>query len=110
MMAARTIRSILLGATALLAVPACSGEKKAAPDAAEIAGAVDIAAESARLNEWFSARWLEELERSPEMRTFLGDKTDYDKLDDVSDEQLELRLIELKIHRWCEPALRRRGV
>ncbi|MCA9209064.1 MAG: sigma-70 family RNA polymerase sigma factor, partial [Planctomycetales bacterium] len=31
-------------------------------------------------------------------------------LDDVSDEQLELRLIELKIHRWCEPALRRRGV
>ncbi|MGE0182753.1 MAG: DUF885 family protein [Parvularculaceae bacterium] len=88
-MAARTIRSILLGAAALLAVPACSGEKKAAPDAAEIAGAVDIAAESARLNEWFSARWLEELERSPEMRTFLGDKTDYDKLDDVSDEARE---------------------
>lgn len=49
-------------------------------------------AETARLNEWFAARWEEQLDFSPIRKTFLGRKDDYDKIDDLSerteDEQL----------------------
>ena len=45
-----------------------------AVDAAEIE-----MAETQRLNEWFAARWEEELDFSPLTRTSLGDKKDYDK-------------------------------
>jgi uncharacterized protein (DUF885 family) len=59
----------------------------AAPDATE--------AETARLNEWFAARWEEQLDFSPIRKTFLGRKDDYDKVDDMSeaaeDEQLAWR-------------------
>jgi uncharacterized protein (DUF885 family) len=57
------------------------------PDATE--------AETARLNEWFEARWEEQLDFSPIRKTFLGRKDDYDKVDDMSeaaeDEQLAWR-------------------
>ena len=59
----------------------------AAPDATE--------AETARLNEWFAARWEEQLDFSPIRKTFLGRKDDYDKVDDMSeaaeDQQLAWR-------------------
>ncbi|HLU07892.1 MAG TPA: DUF885 domain-containing protein [Woeseiaceae bacterium] len=71
-----------------VATPA-AGEPKAtsAPDATEN--------ETARLNEWFEARWEEQLDFSPVRKTFLGRKDDYDKVDDFSeaaeDEQLAWR-------------------
>ena len=43
------------------------------------------ASESARLNTWLDARFEEELRFSPLFETILGRKTDYDKIDDVSE-------------------------
>jgi uncharacterized protein (DUF885 family) len=61
--------------------------------AADSAGAPE--AETARLNEWFDARWEEQLDFSPIRKTFLGRKDDYDKIDDMSetaeDQQLAWR-------------------
>ena len=52
----------------------------------------EMAAETARINDWFDARFEEQLDFSPIRRTFLGDKQDYDKITDFSeaaqDEQL----------------------
>ena len=52
-------------------------------------------AETARLNEWFEARWEEQLDFSPIRKTFLGRKDVYDKIDVLSeaaeDEQLAWR-------------------
>lgn len=52
--------------------------------------------ETARLNEWFAARWQEQLEFSPIQKTVLGIKgEDYDEIDQMSeaaeDEQLAWR-------------------
>lgn len=55
------------------------------PVPAEVDHAEQVAAESARLNEWFEVKFLEALARSPMSQTYLGVKTDYDKWDDVSD-------------------------
>ncbi|MGD8324374.1 MAG: DUF885 domain-containing protein, partial [Gammaproteobacteria bacterium] len=41
--------------------------------------------ESARLNEWFDARYEEYLDRFPMMKTRLGRKEDYDQIDDMSE-------------------------
>ncbi|MFT3723351.1 MAG: DUF885 domain-containing protein [Hyphomonadaceae bacterium] len=43
------------------------------------------AGETARLNVWFDARNEEALDFSPMARTGLGDKKDYDKIDDMSE-------------------------
>ncbi|MDA0350315.1 MAG: DUF885 domain-containing protein [Verrucomicrobia bacterium] len=55
--------------------------------------AEEIAAKTARINEWFDARFEEQLDFNHNRRTFLGDKKDYDKVTDFSeeaqDEQLE---------------------
>lgn len=48
--------------------------------------------ETARINEWFDARWEEQLDFSPLMKTFLGRKDDYDKVDDLSEHAEEERL------------------
>jgi len=45
----------------------------------------DIEAESARLNDWFDEQFQQQLDFNPELKTRLGDKTDYDKLSDVSE-------------------------
>ena len=62
-----------------------------------------IVAESHRLNDWFKARYEEELARSPMSRTFLGMSDGMDQLDDISqtaiDEEIALAnswLIELR--------------
>ena len=62
-------------------------------------------AETARLNAWFDARNEETLKVSPMARTGLGDKRDYDKIDDMSeaaqDRSLEWRrrtVEDLKAH------------
>jgi uncharacterized protein (DUF885 family) len=43
-------------------------------------------AETTRLNAWFDARNNEALDFSPMARTGMGDKRDYDKIDDMSEE------------------------
>lgn len=58
----------------------------------QTASAQTGATETTRLNEWFAARWQEQLEFSPMQKTVLGLKDDYDQIDDFSeraeDEQL----------------------
>lgn len=43
-----------------------------------------IATASAELNDWFQGQWDKELTFSPMTQTYLGNKTDYDKWDDLS--------------------------
>jgi uncharacterized protein (DUF885 family) len=43
------------------------------------------ATETARLDEWFAARWQEQLDFSPIQKTVMGLKDDYDKIDDMSE-------------------------
>jgi uncharacterized protein (DUF885 family) len=89
----RQIVFALTGAAALAACGQQSGEKQsvspAAHDAAQDSAAAPapeaIAAETARLNEWFAARWEEELDFSPISKTFLGRKDNNDKIDDFSE-------------------------
>lgn len=89
---------VLLMGTAMLA--GCGGQETASRDAAvkqatASPAAEETAAETERLNAWFDARYEEELDFSPIARTFLGEKKDYDKIDDMSeaaaDAQLEWR-------------------
>lgn len=54
--------------------------------AAERSNAVS---ESERLNAWLDAEFEEDLAFSPQWRTQLGDKQDYDKLDDVSEAAMD---------------------
>ena len=46
--------------------------------------AADIEMETTRLNEWFEVKFEEQLAFSPIQQTFLGRKTDYGKIDDLS--------------------------
>jgi uncharacterized protein (DUF885 family) len=88
----RAIHALLL-AVALLA--ACNRDAPA-PSAAQPASATtapQAERETARLNEWFDARYEEQLDFSPLSKTQLGRKDDYDRIDDLSeaggDAQLE---------------------
>lgn len=89
-----TILLALLGATALTAcgqnntapTQSTAQETPAAPSAEE------IAAETERLNQWFAARWEEELDFSPIYKTFLGRKDNISEIDDFSEEADEAQL------------------
>tara|TARA_B110000211_G_scaffold49230_1_gene53592 strand:+ start:3097 stop:4944 length:1848 start_codon:yes stop_codon:yes gene_type:complete len=54
-----------------------------------------VASETVRLNSWFDEQYAEQLDFSPQTKTRLGDKSDYDSLNDysvaASDEQLRWR-------------------
>lgn len=84
------MRSILLATTALMLLSGCDPKPTSkVPDTAtaETATASDasaIAAETARLNEWFDTKFEEELQRSPLTLTYLGRKDKYDQVDDAS--------------------------
>jgi len=93
----------------LIATAGCAtNEETAAPAAGTEAAAVeavaspaapsaeDIAAESARLNEWFDQKFAETVARSPITQTYLGIKDNYGEWDDVSDANA---LKELEIQR-----------
>lgn len=71
-------RSMLLGVTAL----AGSGGFGTAARAAD----PTLDAETKRLNAWLDARYEEALDFSPMTRSYSGDKTDYGKIDDLSEE------------------------
>ncbi len=75
---------------------ACSDSTQvASAPAASADPAAAIAAESARLTVWLDEQFQQELDFSPEWKTSLGDKSDYDKLDNASeaeqDRQMEWR-------------------
>jgi len=87
----RNLTHLILVSTAA-ALAACSGEERApatttnaAPAESENPSGAAEQTETERLNAWFEQKWNEMLERSPERKTFLGIKTDYDKWDDESD-------------------------
>jgi uncharacterized protein (DUF885 family) len=70
------------------AVVPAAGTEAAAMEAVaspETPSAEDIAAESARLNEWFDQKFAETVSRSPITQTYLGIKDNYGEWDDVSD-------------------------
>jgi uncharacterized protein (DUF885 family) len=71
-----------------LCLAACA--RAPAPEAATapVAAApqVDIAAETARLNQWFEKKYEEQLRFSPLRLTFQGRKDLYDQLDDMSEQ------------------------
>jgi uncharacterized protein (DUF885 family) len=70
---------------ATLLIGAC--EQTAPPPATEAVStpAERVERETARLNEWFEARYEEQLDFSPLQKTQLGRKDDYDRIDDFSE-------------------------
>ncbi|MEK7265741.1 MAG: DUF885 domain-containing protein [Pseudomonadota bacterium] len=84
----QTLRAVTLALLVSVSAAAC-GKKPAAPapEASVVAApsAEEIAAETQRLNQWFDAKFEEQLDFSPIQRTFLGEKKDYDKIDDLSE-------------------------
>ena len=66
----------------------------------------EIIAESARANEFFENVFNEQVSRSPMFQTQLGMKTDYDKWDDLSDEndQEELEITKQKLQ-WLTDSI-----
>ena len=94
------MRLFLLSLVLILA--ACSEQEPAQQSIAETAN-VDateiqsetVVTETARLNDWFDEQYAEQLDFSPQTKTRLGDKSDYDSLNDYSvagsDEQLAWR-------------------
>ena len=87
----RHLTLILLASTSLAA---CGKKEAAAPAAPVVAAptAEDIAAESQRINDWFDVKFEEQLDFSPIQRTFLGEKKDYDKIDDLSEAAQDAQL------------------
>jgi uncharacterized protein (DUF885 family) len=82
---------------AALLIAACEREAPVAPPQPEAAATADRAErESARLNEWFDARYEEQLDFSPLTKTRLGRKDDYDRIDDFSEAGAERRLTWLR--------------
>ena len=73
------VRPLVVGLLPLI-LTSCFHAMKSEPTTA------DIERESARINKFFEDHFDAVLSRSPEFRTYLGIKVDYDKLDDYSDE------------------------
>ena len=66
---------------AVMAAPAVAAPAAPSPDA-----------ERARINAWLDARYREQLAFSPISRSYQGDKTDYDKIDDLSEDAADRQL------------------
>jgi uncharacterized protein (DUF885 family) len=84
----------LLGLTLLVACGDDVQTTSGAGAPAEQAGSSSERAEreTARLNAWLAARWEEQLDFSPILKTRLGRKDDYDQIDDFSEAGLDARL------------------
>src|SRR5690606_18741228 len=96
---ARSPLAIALALVLPLGLAACDGPANAAtagqPAAtapADTATPAERAAETARLNAWFEAKYEEQLKFSPIRLTFLGRKELYDQIDDVSDAAMQRQL------------------
>ena len=82
----RSIAGVILATAALAAWIPLNGGMLTADAGKPAAAAADAAqAEGTRLNEWFAARWEEQLDFSPIQKTVLGLKEDNDKIDDFSE-------------------------
>src|SRR5262245_10998635 len=96
----RSAHRSLLGYASLLscslALASCGGgaPSPASPPsgAAQQSQAERRDAETARLNAWLDARYEEELKFSPMEQTMLGRKSDYDKIDDMSESAQDAEL------------------
>ncbi len=77
----------------LIAATSCKNEPK---DTAS-APLEETATASKNLNDWFQQQWETEVAISPMTQTYLGDKTDYDKWDDMSREAEEKKLERTKM-------------
>ena len=86
----------------ILMLAACSEQEPTQQSIAETANgdvievqSDTLTTETVRLNDWFDEQYSEQLEFSPQTKTRLGDKSDYDSLNDYSvagsDEQLAWR-------------------
>jgi len=82
---------ILLASTSLVACDVTTTTKNSPPETSAIT-AEQVATETARLNEWFEVQFETELGFSPIQQTFLGRKTDQDKIDDFSAEAAKKQL------------------
>ena len=67
------------------APPPATATATAPAPAAAAAAQVDVAAETARLNQWFEKKYEEQLQFSPLQLTIQGRKDLYDQLDDLSE-------------------------
>ena len=92
------IATALVSFSAAPMLSSCIGSGSDIPDREEL-----IVVESQRLNDWFKARYEEQLARSPMSRTFLGMSDGLGQLDDISqtaiDEEIALAnnwLIEMR--------------
>ncbi len=87
MMMKKTIKATLL--IALMAGTLnCKNEMKEVPTVTP----EEMATASKVMNDWFQQEWEVELALSPMLQTYLGDKTDYGKWDDLSKEAEEAAL------------------
>jgi uncharacterized protein (DUF885 family) len=87
------MRKTLIACALALALSACSkGPEPAATPAPAAAPVVDAAATTAKLNEWFEAKYEEELKFSPIRLAFLGRKDLNDRLDDMSEQGAQAQL------------------
>lgn len=79
------VRNLLLALMASTALVACEPANNSSTTAGDTVVSAEVQAEeSARLNEWFETQFEKELSFSPIQQTFLGRKTDNDKIDDFS--------------------------
>ncbi|MFC5370968.1 DUF885 domain-containing protein [Brevundimonas faecalis] len=79
------MRRLLISSAAVLAVCAAAPAVMAEGASAPAAATADSQTEDARLNAFFEQAYQARIALSPQQMTALGLKTDYDKLDDVSD-------------------------
>lgn len=89
---AASSRRLIMALLAATALSACEPANNTQSEGQTVVTAEMVAAESARLNEWFEKQFETEVAFSPIQQTFLGRKTNNDKIDDLSvkaqDEQL----------------------
>ncbi|WNO61071.1 DUF885 domain-containing protein [Rheinheimera sp. MMS21-TC3] len=74
-------------------VPTTSGDAAGQHQATELVSSQSaMQSETARLNQWFEAKYEQKLQQSPLQMTFLGRKDKYDQIDDVSQAAEERQL------------------
>ncbi|RZV41300.1 MAG: DUF885 domain-containing protein [Acidimicrobiales bacterium] len=91
----KSLNTFLIGLLATTALVACNPGTKSTTEPAPVETSyteADIAEETKQLNAWFEEQFETELAFSPIQQTFLGRKTNLDKIDDLSiaaeDEQM----------------------
>ena len=90
----KTLLKLTPIALAVTTLTACSPASETAKTAPEPIKAEQPAgqSESERLNAFFERTFEEDLKRSPLFQSYLGKKWDYDKWDDISDEEADARI------------------